>query len=114
MLSVAALITLDRINAQRYYRKVIKSFADPEAERLFHGLPSRRFAADLQRVLRRKLAMLDASETLNDLRVPPSHHLEKLSGDRAGQYSVRVNDRWRLCFEWKDGHARRVAVVDYH
>lgn len=58
--------------------------------------------------------MLDASGSLRDLRVPPANRLEKLAGDRAGQYSVRVNDRWRLCFEWRSGHAYRVEIVDYH
>lgn len=58
--------------------------------------------------------MLDASESLQDLRVPPSNHLEKLAGDRAGQHSIRINVRWRLCFEWRNGHAYRVEIVDYH
>ena len=62
----------------------------------------------------RKLVVLDAAETLDDLRVPAANHLEKLTGDRAGQYSVRVNDRWRLCFEWRDGDAYEVELVDYH
>jgi proteic killer suppression protein len=93
---------------------VIKSFSHPEAEHLFEGLSSRWFPADLQRAIKRKLAMLDASESLQDLRIPPSNCLEKLVGDRRGQYSIRINARWRLCFEWRNGHAYRVEIVDYH
>jgi len=61
-----------------------------------------------------KLEILDAAETLQDLRIPPSNHLEKLTGDRSGQYSIRVNIRWRICFEWENGNAYRVEIVDYH
>ena len=93
---------------------MIKSFSDREAERLFLRRPSRRFPPPLQPAARRKLEILDAAETLQDLRVPPSNHLEKLSGARAGRYSIRVNIRWRICFVWKDGHAHRVEIVDYH
>ncbi len=70
--------------------------------------------ADLQRVALRKLVMLDAAETLSDLRVPPANRLEKLSGDREGQHSIRINERWRICFVWKEGDAYGVEVVDYH
>jgi len=62
----------------------------------------------------RKLAMLDAAESLDDLRVPPGNRLEKLSGKRTGQHSIRINDQWRICFEWRDGDAHQVEIVDYH
>lgn len=93
---------------------MIKSFRDKETERLFARQYSRRFPANLQRVAWRKLAILDAAEQLEDLHVPPGNRLEKLSGDRQGQYSVRINDQWRICFEWRDGNAYEVELVDYH
>jgi proteic killer suppression protein len=93
---------------------VIRSFADRDTERLFHREPVRRFPAGLQHAMLRKLAVLDAAETLEDLRVPPGNRLEKLHGDRRGQHSIRVNDRWRICFRWTDGFADEVELVDYH
>lgn len=92
---------------------VIRSFRDPKAERLFRGervLEFRQF----ERVALRKLAMLHAARELGDLRSPPGNRLEKLSGSRSGQYSVRVNDQWRLCFCWIEGNAHAVEMVDYH
>ena len=76
---------------------MIRSFASRDTARLFRREPVRRLPGALHRTMLRKLVVLDAAETLDDLRVPPGNHLEKLTGDRAGQYSVRVNDRWRLC-----------------
>jgi proteic killer suppression protein len=93
---------------------VIQTFSDRDTERLFHREPVRRFPAELQRAMLRKLVLVDAAEQLEDLRVPPGNRLEKLKGDRAGQHSIRVNDQWRICFRWKDGNAFDVAVVDYH
>lgn len=93
---------------------MIKSFADKEAERIFNRTISRRFSADIQRQARIKLEILDAAETLQDLRVPPSNRLEKLSGDRQGQHSIRINDQWRICFVWQDGDVYRAEIVDYH
>jgi len=93
---------------------MIKSFRDKEAERVFLRQFSRRLPPELQRVAQRKLAILDAAEWLDDLRVPPGNRLEKLSGDRAGQYSIRISDRWRVCFEWIEGDAYEVEIVDYH
>ena len=108
------MITLDTINAKRYYGVMIRSFADKDTERLFHRERVRRFAGKLERAALRKLALLDAAETLEDLRVPPGNHLEKLTGDRDGQCSIRINDQWRVCFHWIDGEAHDVAIVDYH
>jgi proteic killer suppression protein len=68
----------------------------------------------LQRAALRKLLLLDAAESLHDLRVPPGNRLEKLAGDREGQYSIRINDQWRVCFLWKDGGAHDVEITDYH
>jgi proteic killer suppression protein len=93
---------------------VIKSFADRETQRLFRREPVRRFPADLRRVMLRKLVVLDAAESLEDLRSPPGNRLEKLRGDREGQHSIRVNDQWRIYFTWSDGDAHHVEIVDYH
>jgi len=93
---------------------MIKTFKCGATERLFHRENVRSFGFDLQRIARRKLEWLEAARNLEDLRVPPGNRLEKLKGKRAGQYSVRINDQWRLCFEWRDGHAWCVEIVDYH
>ena len=93
---------------------MIHGFADRDTERLFQREPVRRFPAQLQRLMLRKLGLIDAAEQLEDLRIPPGNRLEKLKGDRAGQHSIRVNDQWRICFRWKDGNAYAGAIVDYH
>jgi toxin HigB-1 len=93
---------------------VIKSFANRDTERLFRREPVRRFPTDLRRVMLRKLVVLDAAESLEDLRSPPGNRLEKLRGDRQGQHSIRVSDQWRICFTWMDGDAHNVEIVDYH
>jgi proteic killer suppression protein len=93
---------------------VIKTFRDRNAERLFDRRPVRRFGSELQKVAIRRLRMLDAAETLDDLRVPPGNRLERLRGDRAGQHSIRINDQWRICFRWRAGDAYDVEIVDYH
>jgi proteic killer suppression protein len=93
---------------------VIKSFGDAIAEDLYNGVPNRRLAPRLQRVAMRKLRYLANAADLNDLRVPPGNRLEKLAGNRKGQYSIRINDQYRICFEWKNGDAYDVAILDYH
>lgn len=93
---------------------MIKSFRDKETEKLFQRRSLRRFPPGLCRLAWRKLAILDAAEQLDDLRVPPGNRLEKLLGDREGQYSIRINDQWRVCFRWQDGNAYDVEVTDYH
>jgi len=93
---------------------VIRSWSDPEAEKLFQLQHSKRLPPDIQRVALRKLLMLDAAVSLEDLRVPPPNRLEKLKDDRAGQWSIRINDQWRVCFIWRDGNADDVGIVDYH
>ena len=93
---------------------MILSFKDRLTEAVWNGTVGKGFPADLVRVAQRKLVMLNAAVTLDALRAPPSNRLEALKGDRAGQYSIRVNDQFRLCFVWQDGHATSVEIVDYH
>lgn len=93
---------------------MIKSFRCRHTEALFLRRPTKRYSVDLQRAARRKLLVLDAAPTLDDLRQPPGNRLEELKGDRRGQWSIRVNDRWRLCFRWVNGVALDVELVDYH
>ena len=93
---------------------MIRSFKSKETERIFHRQRSRQLPGDIQQVALRKLRMLNRAVSLQDLRVPPANRLEKLTGDRAGQYSIRINDQWRVCFEWKNGDAYQVEIVDYH
>lgn len=93
---------------------MIRSFRDKETEKVFRRQLSRKLPTDIQQVSLRKLRMLNRSLTLQDLRVPPSNRLEKLTGDRSGQYSIRINDQWRICFAWKDGDSFDVEIVDYH
>jgi len=95
-------------------RWMIRSFACPESERLFNDETSRRLPTGIQRVARRKLLVLNQARRLNDLRSPPGNRLEALRGDRAGQYSVRINDQYRLCFRWQGEDAFDVEIVDYH
>ena len=93
---------------------MIKSFRDRYTRQLFERRPVRKLGTDVQRTAFRKLRMLDAPEALGDLRVPPGNRLEKLRGDRAGQHSIRINDRWRICFRWHAGDAHDVEIVGYH
>jgi proteic killer suppression protein len=96
------------------YPSMIRSFRCKETEKLFGRVFSRKLPHDVQRVARRKLEILDAAETLEDLRIPPANRLEKLHGKRAGQHSIRINDQWRLCFTWRETNAHDVEIVDYH
>jgi proteic killer suppression protein len=93
---------------------MIKSFRCEETRKVFEREPSRKFSPTIHRAAHRKLLILDAAESLDDLRVPPGNRLEKLKGDRKGQYSVRINDRWRVCFRWVKGDAYEVEIADYH
>lgn len=93
---------------------MIKSFACKEAEKLFRGRFSTRLPQDVQRVAQRKLKQLNAAASLDFLRVPPGNRLEPLAGDRAGQWSIRINDQWRICFSWQAGNAFEAEIVDYH
>lgn len=93
---------------------MIRSFASKETERIFRREFSRRLPPDIQRAALRKLVMLHAAKDLTDLRIPPSNNLEALGGDRKGQYSIRINRQWRMCFRWVSGNAEAVEIVDYH
>lgn len=92
----------------------VRRFRDRDAQRLFFGQQVRRLPQDIQRRARMKLQRVVAATALTDLRVPPSNRLEALSGDRRGQYSVRINDQWRICFVWTDRAAMEIEVTDYH
>ena len=93
---------------------VIKSFREGETEKVFSRQRSSKLPPDIQQAALRKLRMLNNAHSTDDLRVPPGNRQERLSGVRAGQYSVRINDRWRVCFEWREGDAYDVEIVDYH
>ncbi len=93
---------------------MILSFHDVRTQRLFDRQRIKKLPEPVRRAALRRLLLLDAAESLDDLRVPPGNRLEKLKGDRAGQYSIRVNDRWRICFQWKDGDALDVELTDHH
>ena len=108
------LITCCVNNASRYHGCVLRSFRDKDTEAIWRRQRSRRLDGPVQRVAWRKLAMLDAAETLTDLLIPPGNRLEKLTGDRAGQHSIRINQQWRICFAWTDAGPEDVEIVDYH
>ena len=108
------LITIDVNNASRYASCVIQSFSEKDTERVWQRVHVRKFGPDLQRVANRKLLILDAAETINDLRVPPGNRLEQLQGNRKGQHSIRVNDQWRICFTWTSAGPIDVEITDYH
>ena len=93
---------------------MIKAFRDKEAKKVFNGRFSRKLPQDMQRIAERKLILLHRSTTLNDLRVPPSNRLEVLKGNRIGQHSIRINNQWRICFEWREDGVYGVEIVDYH
>jgi proteic killer suppression protein len=93
---------------------VIKSFADKSTVAVFMGKQVRSLPLEIQQTARRKLKLLDATTTLDAMRVPPGNRLEALKGNRKGQHSIRINDQWRICFRWKDGDAEDVGITDYH
>ncbi len=93
---------------------MIQSFKCKDTEKIFNRTFSKKFPNDIQRMALRKLRMLNRATILNDLKVPPSNRLELLKGKRKGQYSIRINEQWRICFKWRKGDAFDVEVVDYH
>jgi len=93
---------------------MIRTFKCKDTEKIFNRQRSRKLPPTIQQVALRKLRMLNRSITLSDLLIPPANQLEKLKGNRVGQYSIRINDQWRICFEWHDGDAYNVEMVDYH
>jgi proteic killer suppression protein len=98
----------------RYNEFMIVSFGKGETETIWNGERSRRLPSDIQAVALRKLRLINAAKKVDDLRVPPGNRLERLKGERAGQWSIRINDQWRIVFRWADGGAEDVAIVDYH
>lgn len=93
---------------------MIQSFRDERTRQVFRRERVKSFTLPLQRAALRKLLMIDAAMQIQDLRIPPGNRLEKLVGDRQGQYSIRINDQWRVCFRWLSGNAQDVEIVDYH
>ena len=93
---------------------MIRSFGNPITERLWSRERTKKLDPRIERTVLRKLVMLDAAETLDDLRVPPGNRLEALRGDRAGQHSIRINQQWRICFTWTSAGPNNVEIVDYH
>ncbi len=93
---------------------MIKSFKSAETEKIFKLQRSRRLPNNIQQVALRKLRMISNAQNINDLRIPPANRLEKLSGKRSGQHSIRINNQWRVCFEWLENDAYNVEIVDYH
>ena len=92
---------------------MIQSFTDKETEKVYHGIFSKKLPNDIQRRALNKLRVLNAISIIDELVNPPSNRLEALKGDRSGQYRIRINKQWRICFEWKDGHAHEVEITDY-
>lgn len=93
---------------------MIKTFRNRDTERIFRRQRVKRFSLSIQKLAQRKLDLIDGADLIDDLRTPPGNRLEKLSGNRKDQYSIRVNDQWRICFRWKSGQATDVEIVDYH
>jgi len=93
---------------------MIKTFKCKETEKIFGREYSRKLPRDIQKAAFRKLRMIDRSQTLSDFKIPPANRLEKLSGKRKGQYGIRINDQWRICFKWVDNNAFAVEIIDYH
>jgi len=93
---------------------MIKSFRDSEAEKIYSLVHSRRLPGEIQQIALRKLRIINNAKNINDLRIPPANRLEKLVGKRVGQYSIRINDQFRICFEWLGENAYNVEIVDYH
>jgi proteic killer suppression protein len=93
---------------------MIKGFGDKETEKIWNGDFSKKLPSTIQHVARRKLRMINNSESINDLRVPPANRLEKLKGDWSEYHSIRINDQWRITFIWDNDHAHEVSIIDYH
>lgn len=93
---------------------MLQSFADPDTKKVWRRERVAKFHPELQRIALRKLVLLNAAANLTDLRVPPGNRLEKLGGDREGQYSIRINGQWRICFRWSDSGPRDIVITDYH
>ena len=93
---------------------MINSFADKETEKIWEGEKSRVLPTEIQQVARRKFRMINNAENINDLRIPPANRLKKLKGEISNNYSIRINDQWRIIFEWDNNKAEHVEIIDYH
>ncbi|MEA5510525.1 type II toxin-antitoxin system RelE/ParE family toxin [Crocosphaera sp. UHCC 0190] len=93
---------------------MIRNFKDEETQKIFERQRAKKLPSEIQQIALRKLRMLNRAQTIQDLRIPPANRLEKPSGDRKGQYSIRINNQWRICFEWQENDALNVEIVDYH
>lgn len=112
--SPVAIFCLIYVNIMLIFRIMIRTFADVETERFFNTGKSRKFPSDIIKRAVKRLTQLEAATILDDLRMPPSNRLEALTGNRTGQWSIRINDQWRVCFRSKNGEAFDVEIVDYH
>ena len=101
-------------DVERYAIRMINNFKCKETLKIWEGVVSTKLPRGIQQVARRKLRMLNNARQLQDLRVPPNNRLEALQGNRNNEYSIRINDQWRICFKWNDGHASDVVIEDYH
>ncbi len=116
---ILELISFDNNIAQHYYLekrriRVIESFKCKETEKIWNRVFSKKFPVEIHKIARRKLIAISISDTIQDLKQPPSNQLEKLAGDRKGQFSIRINKQWRVCFKWNNGNALDIEIVDYH
>lgn len=111
---VFPLLSIDNAIAFRYYLIVIKTFADKHTAAIFEGFQVKRLPKEIQETARRKLKQVDAAASIESLRIPPGNRLELLKRDRVGQWSIRINDQWRICFRWNGGDATDVEIADYH
>lgn len=93
---------------------MIKSFSNKETEKIWNGIQSKKLPSEIQNVARRKLRMINNAQNITDLRIPPANHLEKLSGNLSGLYSIRINNQWRIIFNWEYDNAYEVQIIDYH
>ena len=93
---------------------MIKSFSNKETEKIWNGIQSKKLPSEIQNVARRKLRMINNAQNITDLRIPPANHLEKLSGNLSGLYSIRINNQWRIIFNWENDNAYELQIIDYH
>ena len=107
-------ISPDFVGGRERFKGMILGFRDSETERIWQGFRSRRLPGDIQAIALRKLRLLNNAKVIQDLRMPPGNRLEQLKGNRAGQWSIRINDQWRICFRWTEGGPDDVEIVDYH
>ena len=112
--SLATLLAIDTNSASHYHIIVIRSYRDRDTLAVAERRRVNKFPHNIQRRAQRKLMILNNASSINDLRTPPGNRLELLSGERIGQHSIRINDRWRICFVWSEGNAYQVEIVDYH